>query len=136
MSVMRFTDDLRTNVAKIDTDHQQIILQAEKVYNALSNGEGQAVINDSLRFLEGYVIRHFRDEEMLQQKSVYPSFKKHQALHDGFVADIQKLRSRHQQGENSAIIAMDLNRMISEWFFGHIRVMDKDLAKHLRNTQK
>lgn len=125
------TEELLTGNGLIDTEHRQLFGAVNDLLDACSLGEGRARIEKTVRFLNDYVGKHFRDEEELQIRSGYPGYPAHRDFHDGYrrqLADTAQALLR----EGPTVKALgELNRMAGV-LVAHIRTEDKRLAKHVQ----
>lgn len=60
------TPDLVTGNALIDREHRQLFDAINRLMDACGQGQGRAVLQQTLNFLNDYVKKHFGDEEALQ----------------------------------------------------------------------
>jgi hemerythrin len=123
--------DLETGNQMIDTQHRQLIEAINNLMAACATGKGRENLPETIDFLTAYTIRHFGDEEKLQQQSRYPDYPNHKKLHDAFkvvVADLgRKLKA---EGPTVALVGQ-VNANIGGWFINHIKKEDSKVAAHL-----
>lgn len=132
MEVYKWTDDLKTGNSKIDADHKLIISKAQELNEALSKGKGADQITATLDFLQKYVKTHFADEEKIQLDSKYPNYAEHKKNHTYFVTELDKLANKIRQNPSNIVNVMELNHLISGWFFKHIKRLDVEVAHHIQ----
>jgi hemerythrin len=135
MEMYKWTEALETNNIKIDNDHKLIIDMAQELNEAMSRGRGKERVNETLTFLTGYVKKHFDDEEKLQLKNNYPDFLEHKKNHTYFINELDLLSQKIIAEPTSTVNTLALNKLISGWFFNHIRKMDVEVAKHLKISE-
>jgi hemerythrin len=73
-------------VEEIDSQYKQLLSHFDQLLKACEAGKGIDELKHLLGFLDGYVIRHFRDEEEIQRLHRYPGYSTHKLEHDSFVA--------------------------------------------------
>ncbi len=129
-----FTNDLLTGVYTIDSAHQQIIDQAEKITQLALEEKIQPKINEALYFLEEYVIVHFDQEETIQRDSDYPGYISHKNFHDLFRDRLEAIIEQHDANPTSPAIKENIVKLFGEIFYTHILTMDQELAAYLREV--
>lgn len=132
MSIFKWSDDLITNNSQIDSDHKLIIEKAAELHQALTQSKGQEHVLKTLTFLNDYVKKHFAEEEKLQMKNEYPLISDHKKNHAYFINELDKLTMKIKSQPSSVANAIELNNLMSGWFFKHIKRMDVEVANHLR----
>lgn len=78
-------ESLAIGVEEIDNQHRELVRQFSRLLSACEEGKGEQEAREVLEFLEGYVRRHFSDEEALQRLHRYPAYHELQRaslLHD------------------------------------------------------
>lgn len=129
---MTWRDSFALGIPQIDKQHKELCDQIDKLFEAGSRGKGADEVMNVLNFLESYTIRHFSDEEKLQQQIKYPQYQQHKAQHAEFVAKIAKMKKEAtEKGVNVALV-ISLNQMISNWLIEHIKSVDADYAKYYK----
>lgn len=135
MQVYQWTDALKTNNSKIDADHKMIIEKAQELSNAMADGKGRDQVIETVNFLQDYVKKHFQEEEMMQKTSQYPEFELHKKNHTYFISELDQLATKIRQNPSSTVNVLELNKLISGWFFNHIKKLDVEVAKHITQTK-
>ena len=125
------TPDLVTGNALLDREHRQLFDAINRLMDACGQGQGRAVLQQTLNFLNDYVKKHFGDEEALQKKSSYPGMAAHKQFHENYRSQLADA-SRVIAAEGPTIKAIgDLNRLVGI-LVTHIRREDKKLAAYLK----
>ncbi len=131
MQLYQWTDALKTDNAKIDSDHKMIIEKAQELGNAMADGKGKEYVTETVDFLQEYVKKHFLEEEMIQKSTNYPEFELHKKNHSYFISQLDQLAKKIRHNPSSTVNVLELNQLISGWFFNHIKKLDMDVAKHI-----
>jgi len=119
---------LETGVERIDNQHRELY----RLVNLVLDGGGEAKIEETLKFLESYVVRHFADEEALQVASKYPGLPEHKEIHTGFIRTFLDLRDQLIQAETEEareMVVLNLNGAVVDWLGNHIMVHDRHFAE-------
>ncbi len=133
MSRYEFTKKLETGNAVIDKEHRELFQAVNKLLDACSAGKGRTYMDDTIRFLNDYVQRHFSHEEQLQQKSSYPGLAAHRAFHEQYKKKLKEITSQiSATGPGIAELAK-LNGHIG-LLVTHITTEDKKLGAFLNQA--
>jgi hemerythrin len=129
----KWDKSLETGNEMIDTQHRQLFLAINELLRACENGEGEAKLKKSLDFLTEYTIKHFFDEEQLQQKYQYPDYPNHKNYHEGFKKVVRDFSVKLiMQGVSEPLI-QEVQVQIGDWLVNHIKGQDVKVAAHIRS---
>jgi hemerythrin len=129
----KWEKSLETGNEMIDTQHRELFRAINELLRACENGEGEANLKKSLDFLTEYTIKHFFDEEQLQQKYQYPDYTNHKGYHDGFKKVVRDFSVKLiMQGVSDSLI-QDVQVQIGGWLVSHIKGQDVKVAAHIRS---
>lgn len=129
-----WTPDLATGNMTIDTEHKELIRMIGNLMDACSSGKGRTEMVNTIRFLNDYTTKHFSHEEELQRRSQYPDLNNHLRYHAEFRKTVQDIATKIEKEGASVALLAQINQNIGVWFTNHIRMQDKRVAEHLRNT--
>lgn len=127
-----FTKDLETGVAQIDAQHKSLFDAMNHLSDACSQGKGREVINETLKFLNDYIITHFNDEEKLQKAYGYPDRIQHIKYHEQFKASIKDTIAEYNKEGSSVVLVGEINKKIGMWLLNHIKREDVKLGMFLK----
>ena len=127
------TQDLITGNALIDSEHRQLFAAVNDLMDACSQGRGRDQIQQTVRFLNDYVMKHFGDEERLQTQSKYPNYPAHKQFHDGYRRQLSQVTQELLQQGATVKALGDLNNVVAV-LVSHIRTEDKRLARHVKES--
>ena len=130
------TADLITHVKLIDEQHHELFNCINAVESVGSAPNDKAKVEKTLDFLGSYIVKHFGEEEELQIKYGYPQHKWHHEMHQWYIAEYHKLRTEHDENGISEHFLQLLNESIMSWFVRHVRHVDVELGKFLRECMK
>jgi hemerythrin len=128
-----WTDDLQTQVERIDEQHKEMFRQFNELGEAVWDGKGKEAIGNILVFLADYTVRHFRDEETLMVSHHYPHYTTHKTAHDEFVSEVDVLVKSFKSQEYSSALTISVLSKVGEWTRQHIRGMDKAMGLYVKN---
>jgi hemerythrin len=121
---MLWTKNLETGVAKIDEQHKELFVQADKLLDRTQKDR----IPSTLEFLKNYVVKHFTAEEALQKAVNYPKLAFHHGLHVDFANKFKKLYDEYKNGGEKLNTVLAINNMVVSWLKEHIMIHDKEFA--------
>jgi hemerythrin len=130
---LSWLDELATGNALIDMQHKQLINAVNDLINACMSGQGRNSLNSTMQFLLDYTIKHFADEEKLQQQHKYPGYISHKKLHDEFRASAVALAKQLEVEGPSIALVSKVNSSVGDWLVNHIKREDKKIAEYIRS---
>ena len=128
------TQDLITGNSLIDSEHRQLFAAVNDLMDACSQGRGRDQIQQTVRFLNDYVMKHFGDEEQLQKTTRYPAYATHKLFHDGYIRQLDAVCGAISKEGGSIANLSRLNTQIGI-LVNHIRTEDKKLAAHVKASK-
>jgi hemerythrin len=127
---VEWTDDLATGIAKIDAQHRDLYRHVAALHGSMRTGRVEQV-GETLEFLQRYVLEHFSTEEQEMAATGYPGLAEHRRLHQRFVEDF--LRQKATLASHPTVSAVvELSQWLTGWLGDHVRRVDGDMARHLR----
>jgi len=134
--LIEWNDSYLVGVDLIDEQHKELFNRINDLISANKENEGKDKIIETIEFLEDYTVKHFQDEEELQQKHEYPHYDTHKDLHDGFVQDIKDFREEFAAGDVNIASLMQFNKRITQWLVDHVKGIDQKLGVHIKQQQE
>lgn len=132
---MVWKEELSVGVKLIDDEHKSLIQAVNDLFDACSQGKGRAKIAETMKFMEDYTVKHFRDEENLQLRYSYPGYAAHHALHQGFVQDIQGYKKQLEENGPTIKLVAEFNSFVSTWLIKHISIEDRKIGVFVRAAE-
>ena len=129
MAYLDWNDSLSVNVPAIDEEHQKLVGLINQLHDAMTQGEGNRVLGETVDGLIEYTQVHFRDEERYFDASDYPDSVAHKNLHQDFVAKVTDFKQGFDEGR--LMLSLDVMNFLAEWLVKHIRGTDKSYAPFL-----
>lgn len=131
---MEWTQDLSVGVEEIDNQHKELISRVNKFFDAMKSGGSKEHVMEVLSFLESYVVTHFKDEEALQVKYIYPGYAAHRAIHQDFKQTVKQLRGEMEKSYTVATQSM-VGMALTNWLVLHITKEDKAIGAYIRSRK-
>ena len=129
MPLVTWDQSYSVSVRKLDEQHQKLFALLNALHDAMRQGKGQTVVQDTLRELATYTVTHFRAEEELMRMTNYPELAIHQAEHQRFVAKVKQLAEDLQASR--LVSTIDLVDFIKDWLAHHIQHTDRSYSAHM-----
>ncbi|MDR2392740.1 MAG: hemerythrin family protein [Treponema sp.] len=132
MVAYRWDSTLETGHEIIDTQHKQLFEAINNLLDTCHGEKGSEELTKKLDFLNTYTIKHFFDEERIQQKYHYPDYPKHKQYHETFKNTVKDLTHRLIWSGPSEELIKEVYSSIGDWLVSHIKIQDFKLAKYIR----
>ncbi len=132
---VQWSQSLAVGVTGIDTQHKELFKRVSDLLDALSEGKGKQEVGNLIKFLAGYTVTHFRDEEALMAKHNYPGLDEQKKEHAQLIKDLGDLKKEFETVGPSLTLLMQVQRKTVDWLTSHISKMDKELGKFLNESK-
>ncbi len=119
--MMEWYDQYSVHIRRMDHQHRKILSILNKIYYLEDNDRRS--LESIFRGLEGYIHRHFADEEALLLLHGYPGYEEQKQEHERFIDEICGYRKEFIKGRTPVMINMF--NTIWDWFSRHILLQDK-----------
>ena len=129
--MMLWNKSLETGILAIDEQHKELFKQADVLFDQKNADR----VPQTLQFLEKYVEKHFKDEQLLHLKSRYPKLEQHKKMHSDFVSAFKKMQEEYNSDGNKLQILLKINKTVSAWLTNHIMVCDREFADYYKTQQ-
>jgi hemerythrin len=116
----------------VDNQHKQLVAAVNNLMEASQSGQGDKAVMQTMDFLTGYTIKHFADEEKLQQKYDYPDYLIHKRIHDDFKVTVKGLTERLIKEGPSPELVNVVSTAIASWLLNHIKGDDFRMAAFVK----
>jgi hemerythrin-like metal-binding protein len=78
---------------------------------------------------------HFRAQENLMRRYVYPFSEQHQRQHQAFITSFEKLCNKIASHERSTLrMLLDVQLYMADWYINHITKSDAHLGHFLQRA--
>jgi hemerythrin-like metal-binding protein len=134
-NIFQWDDSYLVGVELIDEQHKKLFDRINDLIKANKENKGKSKIVDTLEFLADYTIKHFSDEQELQQKYEYPHYETHKGLHDDFVQEIKDFKADFEAGNINTARMMKFNKRITQWLVDHVKGIDQKLGEHINQMK-
>lgn len=131
MSVIGWKDVYETGIVALDNEHRGLLMETNRLFEAIRDKRSDDVLDDILANLERYTVEHFQHEEQLMARYNYPDLDAHRRIHQQLIADVQGLKSR--AGQDRGELAKELLKFMRAWILEHIVQVDKQYGAYLES---
>lgn len=108
-------------IEKIDEQHKEILGLINRLDNYLKNGVTEKEIEEVANELFDYAEFHFRTEEDLMEKYLYPMKAEHIEEHRKFVKKINEIKNE----KDLFTKGLEIITFLYDWLLNHISTEDK-----------
>lgn len=129
MAFIKWNLKYEVGVTIIDAQHKTLFEHVNSLFDAMQAGHGKDEIGKTLAFLAHYTVDHFKTEEDLMQRTFYPGYQAHKAIHDDLTHQVADLQAKLDHG--SQMLSLPVMHFLRDWLTHHISEEDKKLAAHL-----
>ena len=129
MAYLDWNDNLSVNVRVIDEQHRELVRLINRLHDAMTQGQGQRVLGETVAGLIDYAQIHFRTEEGFFDASDYPGSVAHKKKHEEFVEKVTDFKQGFDEGR--LMLSLDVMDFLAEWLVKHIQGTDKTYVPFL-----
>lgn len=129
---MLWKDKYRLGVDVIDTQHLELFERVDAFLRTLREAkswdEKVSRVNETLDFMNGYVVEHFRDEEAYQQKIGYPGYEAHKKIHDDMVSYVIQVTTEYKEKGYDEHLMQQFGGKLLAWLINHVAAEDQRIS--------
>lgn len=129
MMPIEWDDNLKTGIALIDNQHQELLVMLNRLERFRC---GKESFLDAFEELQSYVDVHFKTEEEYMIHIKYSEYAEHKSCHDKFVEDLKIIRNRMEDVENISDLGDELFRFVGDWITNHYSNEDVKLVRYIK----
>ncbi|MDA3904415.1 MAG: bacteriohemerythrin [Desulfuromusa sp.] len=131
MAVIAWKSIYETGIVALDNEHRGLVQEINRLYEAVRDKRGEAVLADILAMLEKYTVDHFQHEEKLLEEYHFSGLAEHQKIHQELIDEIQEFKKRVTSGTED--LARELLTFLRGWLLEHILKVDKEYGAFLES---
>lgn len=131
---MLWKDKYQLGVVIIDQQHKELF---ERVGAFMKTLRSAAVwedkvqqVNETLEFMKGYVVEHFRDEELYQQQIGYPGYEAHKQIHADMVNYVVEVSKNYEESGYNEQLMQQFGGKLLAWLINHVAAEDQRIATY------
>ncbi len=136
---MLWKDKYNIGVDLIDRQHKELFDRVGSFMKTLRSPdhweEKVEKVNETLAFMQEYVVVHFRDEEKYQQELGYPGLAEHRKVHAQLIRDVNEFSRQYQaEGYREELVQQFGGRLLA-WLINHVAATDLKIAEYARSKE-
>jgi hemerythrin-like metal-binding protein len=128
----RWDDSFVSGIKLIDIRHKRLFEMVNRLIDACEQGKGKEELTKSLAFLADYTIKHFSEEEALQQKYGYAEYSAHRDIHEAFKKTVREFAAELELQGPSEELVEKLKREVGGWLVTHVKAADLKMAAAIK----
>lgn len=129
---IEWSDKLSVGFDLIDSQHKELIDRLNMLLSAMSEGRGRGRLDETIKFIEDYVVVHFETEEELMRKNLYPDYSLHRLEHQYLVVDFTTRKEELASGSPTSADVIKTYNWLTDWVANHIMQTDVKLGTFLK----
>jgi len=124
MSLVEWNNALYSvKIEEFDNDHKKLLQFINDLHSAMLKGKGKETLSQIFEELKTYTLYHFAAEEKQMEQAGFPELEAHRQQHLLLIDQLNNLMSDYNSGKRE--VSIDTFRLLKEWLFNHIQVVDK-----------
>lgn len=133
---MIWKERYRLGVNVIDTQHIELFDRVNTFVVTLrsdSPWEGKVdKVNETLAFMQDYVVIHFKAEEEYQLRIGYPEYEEHKKIHEDMVTYVSEVADTYiREGYKEAAMQQFAGKLLA-WLINHVASVDQKIAEYAK----
>lgn len=140
---INWRDEWLLGMDDVDNQHRVLsdginqLVQACHEYSVSEAGDKEqqrVVLSELMEALYNSTREHFRFEETLMKKAVYPGLASHSREHAMLLAELKSTFSGRLETDR-CYMDPDILKALKSWFIGHVSHSDREFANYVMNRK-
>ena len=131
MSLINWTSKLSVGSMQLDADHIILIGLINQLYDAMSEGHGEELVETILSTMKEYTVSHFRNEERLMREHKYPNYEDHKIHHADLIERLNAFMAKYAQ-DAASVTTPEISQFLQGWLVNHIKKEDFGYKPYVR----
>ena len=131
---MLWKDNYELGVPLVDAQHKELFRRVDSFFQVLRSEDSWENkiprINETLEFMKGYVVDHFRDEEEYQRSIDYPGYEAHKQIHTDMVNYVLEVTKQYEQSNSNEQLMQQFGGRLLAWLINHVAAEDQRIATY------
>ncbi len=133
---MLWKDKYELGVPTVDAQHKELFKRVDLFMQTLRSNldwdDKVERVNETLEFIKGYVVEHFKDEEAYQQQIGYPEYSAHQKIHSDMVLYVLQVSEQYENSGFSEQLMQQFGGKLLAWLINHVAAEDQRIAAYVK----
>ena len=131
---MLWKEKYELGVPLVDTQHRELFQRVEDFMRSLRSStpweDKVLAVNETLEFMKGYVVEHFRDEEAYMERIGFPHYAAHKKLHVDMVNYVVEISGEYERSGFNEQLMQQFSGKLLAWLINHVASEDQRLATY------
>lgn len=131
---MLWKDKYELGVPLVDSQHRELFRRVDAFLQTLRSAasweEKLQRVNETLEFMNSYVVEHFHDEEQYQKKIEYPGYVSHRKIHADMLHYVVQVTKEYKENGYSEQLMQQFAGKLMTWLINHVAAEDQRIAVH------
>lgn len=133
MKIAFWRPEYETGFNTVDHQHQHLFDVINRLHQAMSEGHGKEVIQETLAEMIDYTVDHFATEEKLMVEYNYPLYQDHKKIHDRLTRQVKEIADKFANGDR--FVTIELSHFLTQWLIHHIKGQDQKMIRFLQEQK-
>lgn len=137
---MMWKEKYKVGVELIDEQHKELFARLsnfiETVQNEIPWEEKLDKVKATMEFMQEYVVTHFADEEIYQEKINYPHVEEHKIAHAKFKEGINDYVKVFEEGGFTEEKIQEFSGKLMAWLIMHVGHMDQKIGQYVKTKEE
>ena len=130
---MQWKNEFKIGIPIIDAQHKQLFRYDDELNTALTNGLKRSDVDNILRQLGFYVVRHFTLEEQYMEASSYPHLSEQIETHLYFTNRLVELQEEFVQNGLRPTVVQAIQKELGLWIKNHVLGLDQAFGVYYKD---
>jgi hemerythrin-like metal-binding protein len=122
MAFREWKNEYNIGVKKFNDDHKELFSYLNQLHQGLTGGFSISDMSFILDGLVKYTVKHFKNEEILMTKYIYPHFEEHKDEHEKLLQQVGEFIEDNKNGKKA--FSIELLSFLDNWISNHILQTD------------
>ncbi|WP_423229824.1 bacteriohemerythrin [Clostridium aceticum] len=130
----------KIGVPIVDQQHEELFKRvSDFIHTVQKKGVWEEKIDkvkETMVFMQEYVVVHFDDEEMYQEKIQYPDLDEHKQKHIQFKEAVGNYVKRFNEEGYSEELVQEFSGKLVAWLIMHVAAMDQKIGEYVDTQER
>lgn len=136
---MLWKDKYNIGVDLIDRQHQELFNRVNRFLTVLRSPvpweDKVQEVNETLAFMQEYVVVHFRDEEQYQEEIGYPGLEEHRKVHGQLIREVGEFAKQYKEEGYREVLVQQFGGRLLAWLINHVAATDQKIGEYARSKE-
>lgn len=136
---MIWKEKYKIGIQTIDDQHEELFRRVSDFIEALREDRPWSnklpKVQETMEFMQNYVVTHFNYEENYQKSIHYPEHEAHQKIHEDFKNEVNHFVKKFTQEGYSEEGVQQLAGKLMAWLINHVVATDLKMAEYVKGQE-